>query len=245
MAISTINQITGVCVADYYDDNYGKSTYTLIAPADIELKVGGVALTATETIGSYKKYITEVNLVADKNYFEFTAVKDGENYSFTQYVGGKVTLITADQISASEFKKEAVTPTVEIVDANTVIADMSGKLVKVDVPKTKSGTAQSFNVRGKLIEKFGTTTSKFILHIYYEGDDNPKFIISAKHKKQTTYFDLISTTLKQGMNTFEISLAAKSWEKLGDIEYVAMYLGGKKGEKARTIYIVDNIVYEK
>ena len=47
------------------------------------------------------------------------------------------------------------------------------------------------------------------------------------------------------MNAVEITLAAKSWEKLGKIEYIAMILGGKTGEPARNIYIADNVIYEK
>ena len=83
-----------------------------------------------------------------------------------------------------------------------------------------------------------------VIHIYYEGDDEVAFIVSAKHKKQMTYFDLTSVKLTKGMNTIEITLASKNWEKLGDIEYIAMYLGAKKGEPARTIYIVDSVIYE-
>jgi hypothetical protein len=148
-------------------------------------------------------------------------------------------------MSESEFKKEAITPTVSIIDANTVDASLTGKLVKVALSQTANNVAQSFNARGKIIEGVGENTSKIILHVYYDGEDNVSFIVSAKHKKQMTYYDLASTKLKKGMNTIEINLGSKNWEKLGNIEYVAMYLGAKKGEPARTIYIADSVIYEK
>ena len=47
------------------------------------------------------------------------------------------------------------------------------------------------------------------------------------------------------MNAIEINFAATSWEKLGKIEYVAMILGGKKGEPARTVYVADSVIYKK
>ena len=243
-AISAINQKSGVCIADFYDDGYGKSVYTLISPAEVEIKVDGTTVSATETIGAYKKYVITVTLDDAKNYFSFSAIKNGESYTFTQYLGGKATIITADKMSASEFKKESVTPTVEIIDANTVNADLTGKLVKVDVPQTPNNVAQSFNIRGKIIEGVGAKASKMIIHIYYEGDDEVAFTVSAKHKKQVTYYDLTNVKLTKGMNTIEITLASKNWEKLGDIEYIAMYLGLKKGEPARTIYIADSVIYE-
>ena len=148
-------------------------------------------------------------------------------------------------MSTDEFKKEGVTPTATIVDANTVDGTLTGKLVKIDLPKTANNVAQSFNARGKILEGVGATAAKMVLHVYYEGEDEVNFIVSAKHAKQLTYYDLTSTKLKKGMNTIEITLAGKNWDKLGNISYIAMYLGAKKGEPARTVYIADSVIYQK
>ena len=244
-ALAAINQATGVSIADFYDDSYGKNVYTLIAPSGVEIKQGGDTVTATETIGAYEKYVVGVELNQTKNSFAFTAVKNGTAYTFEQTLGGKATVITADQMSTDEFKKEGVTPTATIVDANTVDGTLTGKLVKIELPKTANNVAQSFNARGKILEGVGATAAKMVLHVYYEGEDEVNFIVSAKHAKQMTYYDLTSTKLKKGMNTIEITLAGKNWDKLGNISYIAMYLGAKKGEPARTVYIADSVIYQK
>ncbi|MBR7141345.1 MAG: hypothetical protein IKD03_04305, partial [Clostridia bacterium] len=244
-ALAAINQATGVSIADFYDDSYGKNVYTLIAPSDVEIKQGGDTVTATETIGAYKKYVVGVELNQTQNSFAFSAVKNGTAYTFEQTLGGKATVITADQMDVADFKKEGVTPTATIVDANTVDGTLTGKLVKIELPKTANNVAQSFNARGKILEGVGATAAKMVLHVYYEGEDEVNFIVSAKHAKQLTYYDLTSTKLKKGMNTIEITLAGKNWDKLGNISYIAMYLGAKKGEPARTVYIADSVIYQK
>ena len=59
------------------------------------------------------------------------------------------------------------------------------------------------------------------------------------------YMDLVSTKLVKGMNVVEVELTSKNWEKLGAIDYVIFYLGGKKGEPSRTVYLVDTVAYAK
>jgi hypothetical protein len=240
-----MNQGTKLSVADYYDDTYGNTVYTLVAPSDVEIKQGGNTVTATETIGAYKKYVMSLPLSQEKNNFSFDAVKGDKTYGFTHYVGGKATVVSADQTSEADFKKEGVKPTVSYVNASTVNSEFTGTFAKVDLKEVAKKTAQSFNVRGKLIEGIDASTSKVIVHVYYEGEDNVPFVISAKHAKQTIYFDIANVKLKKGMNAIEINFAATSWEKMGKIEYVAMILGGKTGEPARTIYIADSVIYKK
>ena len=76
-------------------------------------------------------------------------------------------------------------------------------------------------------------------------DDEVEIAFSAKYKNQPDYIDLTTKKLQKGMNTIEISMADKNWNKLGDIEYIAVYLGGKQGEPARTLYIADSVIYGK
>ena len=244
-ALATMNQGTKLSVADYYDDTYGNTVYTLVAPADVEIKQGSSVVTATETIGAYKKYVMSVPLNQEKNNFSFDAVKGDKTYGFTHYVGGKATVTTVDDTTATDFNKEGVKPTVSYVDASTVDSELTGTLAKVELGEVAKNTAQSFNVKGKLFEGLDASTSKMIIHVYYEGEDDVPFVVSAKHAKQLIYFDLANVKLKKGMNAIEINFAATSWEKLGKIEYVAMILGGKKGEPARTVYVADSVIYKK
>ena len=83
------------------------------------------------------------------------------------------------------------------------------------------------------------------MRIYYEGTDEPEFVISAKHKKAMMYYDLATVKLKQGMNEIVISFAGKNWDSLGEIEYFAFYVGGKSGESQRSMYFVDCVLYNQ
>ena len=59
------------------------------------------------------------------------------------------------------------------------------------------------------------------------------------------YYDLATVTLKKGLNEIEVPLAAKNWATLGDIEYLALYVGGRDGETARSLYFVESVTYNK
>ena len=68
-------------------------------------------------------------------------------------------------------------------------------------------------------------------------------------KRSESSSDIIGSvttvTLKQGMNEIVVPLGAKNWASLGGIEYLAMYVGNKEGESARTLYFVETVVYDK
>jgi hypothetical protein len=100
-------------------------------------------------------------------------------------------------------------------------------------------------MKGAMLDGIGENASKYVMHVYYDGADEPEFVISAKHKKAMTYYDLTTEKLKKGMNEIVISLAGKSWKSLGEIEYLAFYVGGKAGEPKRSIYFVDCVLYNK
>ena len=244
-SLATISQNTGVCIAKFNDDGYGNKLYTLVAPDNVVLKRDGVVLAPEETVGGYKKYELKISLSDEQNYFSFTAEVDGETYDFTQALGGKAMVVDATKVNLGDIAKEDVQPTVSLVDANNIDAAYSGKMLKIDLPKARAEKWQSFNFKGALLSGVGENTLKIILHVYYPGDDEVEIAFSAKYKNQPDYIDLTTKKLQKGMNTIEISMADKNWNKLGDIEYIAVYLGGKQGEPARTLYIADSVIYGK
>ena len=132
-----------------------------------------------------------------------------------------------------------------LVDGSTLDAQITGTVAKVDLPQTGYNVSQSFRMTGKFIEGVGDTTRKVVLHVYYDGDDNPDFVVSAKHAKVAMYYDLANVTLTRGLNEITLLLTSKDWTKLGNIQYLAMYLGHKEGEPARTLWLIDSVIYNK
>jgi hypothetical protein len=236
-----MNKNMNLCITDYFDNGYGTNTYTVVADGDAVVKESGETLTANETVGAFKKYVIEKKRENVTNELSLTVEKKGKTLDFVQSIGGKVTINDADAIGVNNFGKEGVTPTAELV--TSIIPERSGNMVKVSVPAVESSKAQSFTMKGGFINGVGKGADKMLVHIYYEGDDMVPFVISGKHKKTSLYMDLVSTKLVKGMNVIEIALASKSWDKLGELDYVIVYLGNKRGDPARTLYIYDSVVY--
>ena len=234
-----------VCILDFSDDNAGTITYKMLAPTDVAFKKNGAALSPTETVSDYNIYVIESPLTETKNVLDLTFERNGKTYSYTQALGGKATRNFASECVASEFTKESVTPTFTLVDGNTVDGSLDGKIAKIDLPAVAPETLQSFRMSGKLVAGIGENTSKYVLRVYYTGEEETEFILSAKHKKAMIYYDLATVTLKQGLNEIVVPLAAKNWATLGEIEYLALYVGGKEGEAARSLYFVDSVTYDK
>lgn len=243
--LAKITSDVEMCILDFADDNRGTITYKILAPNDVEIKRSGSLLEETTNVGDYKIYTIATPLTQESNVLDLAIEKDGETYSYTQSLGGKVTVNAASACVATEFSKETVTPAFALVDGSSVDSSLSGQVAKVDLPATLEGTEQSFRMSGNLVKGIGENTSKFIMRVYYTGSEEVNFIISAKHKKAMLYYDLTSITLKPGMNEIVVPLGAKNWSSLGEIEYFAMYLGDKSGAPARSLYFVENVVYGK
>ena len=243
--LAKITSDVEMCILDFADDNRGTITYKILAPEDAVIKRDGSVLQASTTAGDYKIYTVVTALTQAQNALDLAIEKDGATYTYTQALGGKATVQSASNCVATEFSKETATPTFTLVDGGSVNGALSGQVAKVDLPAVLEGTEQAFRVSGNLVKGIGENTSKFVLRVYYEGTDEVDFVISAKHQKAMLYYDMASGKLKQGLNEIVVPLGSKNWSSLGGIEYLAMYLGAKTGEPARSLYFVENVVYDK
>ena len=236
-----------VCVLDFSDDNMGTVTYSLLAPSGATVKSGNTALVAKDTVAGYKVYVIETKLVNASNSLNITVENNGKSYSFVQEFGGKVSINSATAYKASEFTNESagVSPTFTTVNGSSVDGTLTSQVAKIDMPATANGKNQAFRANGKIIEGLGSTTSKFVLRVYYGGEDGVKLVVRAKCSKQSLYNEFITVTLNKGINEIEIPVSAKNWDNLGDVEYLIFYLGEKTGEPARTLYFINSVVYDK
>ena len=233
------------CVVDYVDNGYGAKTFKFYAADGAVVKNDDVVITDSESVKGGKIYTLTLEMKNDKNTLNVSVEVGDSVYYYKQDLGGKVAVNLADATNAQDFTKEGVTPAYSLVDASSVDASLTGKLVKLDIPQTAKNVSQSFRMTGSLLNGIDEKADKVIFHIYYAGEDNPKLTLSGKHKNQKILVDMSSVTLQKGMNTISVSLTSLSWEKLGEIEYVAFYLGAKNGEPARTIYIANTVIYGK
>ena len=244
-ALAELSQNTGVCITNFEDNSYGQYVFTLVAPKGVKIKQNGVVATPKESIADYDEYALTCELTSASNYFNIVVETEEGVCEYKQFLGGKAAVNKVENANVKEFGKETVTPTCTLIDANKIDSSLSGKMMKIDVPSVGKGKEQAFTVKGSLLNGIGESASKLIFHVYYTGDDDVQFVISAKYKNVMVYYDLATLNLQQGMNTIEINLTDKEWATLGGIEYLSIYLGGQEGEPERTVYIIDSVVYDK
>ena len=245
--LAKLTEDTGVCILDFSDDNRGTISYKILAPVNALIKNNGEQLTASKTIGDYKIYDIQIPLTQEKNGLSLEIEKDGISYVYSQALGGKATTYSAGNWTASNFMSQSVTPTFTLVDGATVSAELNGMVAKVQIPavNAEDEIVPAFCMKGEMIDCIGEKTSKYVIRIYYEGNDEVELVVSAKYKKAMMYYDLTTVKLKQGMNEISISFADKNWKSLFAVEHLAFYVGGKEGEPARSFYFADCISYNK
>lgn len=243
--IFKLTEDTEVCILDFTDDNRGTIIYKIAAPSDVTIKRNDTTLVESESIGAYKFYTIEIPLSNETNALTLDIEREGKTYVYAQELGGKASAIATTSLQSSNFTKETVTPTFTLVDGSEVNESLSGSLAKIDVPSVAVDKLQAFRMNGAMVDCITEKASKYVMRVYYDGTDTPEFVVSAKHEKSMIYYDLASVKLEKGINEIVIPLASKNWNSLGMIDYFAFYLGGKTGEDARSLYLMDSTIYNK
>ena len=243
--LAKLTNDTEICILDFSDDNHGVISYKILAPSDATIERSNAPLTATKTVGDYKIYDIQIPLTQDSNSLTLDIEKNGVSYVYSQVLGGKATVYSSADWTSSNFFKQTVSPVFSLVDGSAVSSELSGNIAKVELASVENDSVQAFCMKGEMLDSITENASKYIMRVYYDGTDEPEFVISAKHKKAMMYYDLTTVKLKQGMNEIVISLTGKNWKSLGEIEYLAFYVGGKAGEPQRSMYFVDCVLYNK
>lgn len=240
-------------LTDFVDDGYGTATFTFLASNNATVKANGEAVNANGTVTDedgkiYGEYSVARSLSQEENWLNMQ-VSVGENtYAYDSYLGGKVLRIDASQMMASDFKKEKVTPTYELIsDASAVDSTLSGAIAKLSLPECSAKSAQSIQLVGALVKDINANTGKAILHIYYAGTDEPTLSLSAKYSIDSAYYAFGESVLKQGMNEITIAFPSGKYESATLNYIVALLKSGASAsaEPARELYLKDMILFAK
>lgn len=231
-----------VCLTNFTDDDYGHLSYEIYAKKGYELKNGGKTLTPVRENGDYSVYELAFDLSKDENEIALSVACGGKIYTFEKYLGGKVTAYKAKQFEGNFSVLDGATVEAELVPALTGGNDT---WMNVKVGKAASKKWQNFKWTNELFSSLNAQSKKLVFHIYLSGDKELPLTVSAKYKNSSILSDLSKCTLKPGMNVVTISgLDAFEWDRLGGVEYLAFYLGAKKGNAAvNGLYIADVAAY--
>ncbi|MBQ8685580.1 MAG: DUF4091 domain-containing protein [Clostridia bacterium] len=239
-------------LADFADDGYGTASYTFLVGDGATVKVNGETKTASATVTDgdgkeYGKYSFDCALSEAENWLHMQVIVGEGTFAYDSYLGGKVQRIDAAQTVAGDFGKEQATPVYELIqDASTVDGTLTGSIVKLAIPECSAKSAQSVRLGGTLVKDIDATTGKAIVHIYYDGSDEPTLQLSGSYSLDTVYYVFGSTTLKQGMNEIEITFPSGRYEK-ATLNYMVAIVNpsSKQAEPARDLYFKDLILYAK
>ena len=231
-----------VCVTDFSDDDYGHLSYEIYAKKGYALKNGGKTLTPVGENGDYSVYELAFDLSKGENSISLSVDCGGKTYTFDKYLGGKVTTYKAEQFEGGFSVLDGAKVEASLVPALTGESDT---WMNVKVGKAGSKKWQNFKWTNELFSSLDQSSKKLVFHIYLDGENDLQLTISAKYKNNAILSDLSKCTLKPGMNVVTISgLDAFEWNRLGSVEYLAFYLGEKKGNAAvNGLYIADVSAY--
>lgn len=231
-----------VCLTNFTDDDYGHLSYEIYAKKGYALKNGGKTLTPVRENGDYSVYELAFDLAKGENEIALSVACGGKIYTFEKYLGGKVTAYKAEQFAGNFSVLDGATVEAELVPALTGGNDT---WMNVKVGKAASKKWQNFKWTNELFSSLNAQSKKLVFHIYLSGDKELPLTVSAKYKNSSILSDLSKCTLKPGMNVVMISgLDAFEWNRLGGVEYLAFYLGAKKGNAAvNGLYIADVAAY--
>ncbi len=220
------------------DDGNGNVIYEVFAKTE-EIISDGQSV-AGKTHGDGKIFTITKRLSENNNELNISFVSDGKNYTYRQNLGGKVEIYNADELAG---KLTVGKDTAAMAKSEKVTLN-GEEYLKIDVSETAEAY-QIFRLTSKIFSNIGSETSKIVLTVYSDSDEEIPFYVYAKYKKDSVSAQLISTTLKKGENVIDLSVAYTNWRFKGNIEYLRPRLGSEKVNPARTIYIKKIAVYAK
>ena len=193
----------------------GKTTFTMSAPADVTIKVNGNALTDGVESDGVIRYEYTVSLDQEVNALNLTATKDGEEYSVSLSLGGKmVETQFADMDDKVTLRTEtAKKETVQIDGVNAIKITDAGAEVSVQFD------AKSLNVN----EKMKSVT----LRIY--ADKQTSLSVRGKCEKHSAYVKVLDVQLEEGWNEVVIDVYTLNSAKNGMLEGVRFNFNSEAG----------------
>ena len=232
----------GMAIIDSETDDYGHIEMKVLVKGENVLKANGEAVSSFVTVTNGRIYTINKTLDQYKNQLKLSVETGGKTYTYSSYLGGRVSTYSASAL-ADSFKKEDVTPTAIVVNAPSG-SGLNGQLVKIDIPASGENVQQSVKFTNSIINSIGATSDKIILHLYVDSSyDAADLTISAKYKKSNVYLDIVNKSLKRGLNVIEIPLADTNWNKLSGIDYLVFYFNSEYNQPARTIYLQDMVLF--
>ena len=256
------------CIANVYEDGYGKVTYTIYLANDNgqprTLKNNGVVVQPKEHVtgGCLYEIVIDRTLSSD-NSISLEFVADGETMVYNQGVGGKMTIVEVEDIKANSFKSattEVYASLVDTVDTNDEFGnpiDLTGlergsKDIKIEVygADALEEEVEYINIfvqSEKLNSLFSNNVSQMVVHFHNPTNKVINISATGQIENQPIWASLFNANLKPGYNSIILSTGGADWSKnkLVKMKWSFKNADGSQMYTNETIYLKDIVVYEK
>ncbi len=245
-----------LCITDVQNNGYGKMIYTIYLKANADnsprqLKNNGeIVQPKGAMVGGGYLY----DVVIDRTYsadndllLEFEA--GGETLTYSQGVGGKVTIVEAEQIGANSFKdgtapvEADLVGTVEKLEAETGTNDIE---IIIYGEESEDESVTIFVESAAMNNLFSTSVAEMTFHFYNPTNDVIKITSIGQVKGQTLWISMFNATLQPGYNAIVVNTKGNDWNKKPLLKMRWTFTNSDDSPMFtnNTIYLKDIIVYE-
>ncbi len=245
-----------MCIVSVEDNGFGKMIYTIYLKANSDntartLKNNGqiVQPKGTMTGGGYLyEVVVDRTQSADNNIaLEFEA--GGETMIYSQGVGGKISIVEAQDIGANSFLDGTAFVEAELVGTiEKLEAEVGTHDIKIDIYGSQADAdyVSIFVNSVKLNALFDSKVSQMVAHFYNPTNKVIKISALGELKNQVIWKSLFDAELQPGYNSITINTKGNDWAKnpLLKMRWTFTNEDGSPMETDETIYLKDIVVYE-
>ncbi len=242
---SVVESPAGMCIIDSVDEGNGKVVNKVFVKSGWTLKKDGVAVQEGVLQGDGYIYTVETVLSSDNNQLNLSVEKDGVVYTYTQDLGGKVTVVPSDTL-AGGFKSNNVTVATSVV-AKSTIGQGDGNTVKAELSAAAADTSQRIKLELSAFNDLSEKSKKIVLKIYNPTETDIKVVVDINFTNSIVLKTKANTTLKAKAYTLvEVDVGSTVWNDVGKLKDFYITFGEKSKEKdALTLYVDNVVVYDK
>ncbi len=249
------------CILNVEDNGYGKVTYSIYLANENgnprTLKNHGIAVQPKNAVTGgnvYEIVIDRTSSSSNSIALEFEA--DGETFVYTQGVGGKVTIVEAQEIGANAFKDgtsevfaslvETVGTSVQLEGKEVGTHDIEIEVYGQDAADNGEQFVTIYVQSDKISSLFNSSVSQMVVHFHNPTGKVVEIAATGQPKGQAVWANLFTAKLQPGYNSVVLSTKGTNWDKtpLVKMKWKFSNEDGSPMFTNETIYLKDIIVYE-
>ncbi len=232
---SALQSPAEMCIVSSEDSGNGKIETKVFLKDGFTLKSDGKEVTAVTPATNGKIYTVVSNLSNTENYLKLSFEANGTTYTYTQFLGGKVTGVELNDLKSAFASNNA-----------TVTASIEEARLKLNIGAT-DGKVQRISFKSTILQRIDKTTQKVMLKIYNGNEKDVQLAIKCNFEKDILLSTFADITLKAGeYTTVELNFSNTTWDKLGKIkDMYFLFNESSTAEVQKTLYIDSFAIYNQ